>query len=143
MKLSPGRILAYVLALLSIVCVIMIYVAKSGKSENSAVGYGMIMVYVCFGITVLISLLLAAKGLVNNPKSAVRTIAGLVVLVVLFFIGKAVDGGEVTDVYKAFDIQDSGTSSSIGGVLIATWLVLGGTFALAIVASIRDFIKKI
>jgi hypothetical protein len=143
MKMTPGKILAFVLAALSLVCVIMIYMAKGGKAEKSAVGYGMIMVYISLGLAVLTSLLLAARGLYNNPKGGVKTLISLGVLAVFFVIGYVMDDKEVTETYSSFGITEGSTSGLIGGGLTATWIVLGLTFILAVGASIRDFIKRI
>lgn len=79
--------------------------------------------YALLVIAALASLILPLVSALGNPKSLVKTGAGLVILIVLYGISYAISGSEVTEVYTKFGV-DSSSSKIIGGVLTMMYLLL-------------------
>jgi len=79
----------------------------------------------------------------SNPKGAIKGIAGLALLVVLYFIGQAIAGPDteaIIETRREFDVTD-GQSSIINGSILGG-LILAGLTALAFVGSeIINFVK--
>ena len=80
-------------------------------------GYGLLV------IAALASLILPLVSALGNPKSLVKTGAGVAILLVLYGISYALSGSEVTEVYAKFGV-DSSASKVIGGVLTTMYLLL-------------------
>jgi hypothetical protein len=79
--------------------------------------------YALLGVAALASLILPLVNAIGNPKTLVKTGAGLVILLVVYGISYAISGSEVTDVYTKFGV-DAGASKTIGGVLTMMYLLL-------------------
>lgn len=140
-KLSKNIFYAITIGL-SVVFVGLILFASKGN-EGTSVSMGLVLMYILFIIAILTALILAIKGLVNNPKSAKFSFIGLVALLVMVLIGYFTDNHQVKDNYKEFGVSSESMSGLIGGSLIATWIILFGAVALTLFASVKDFIKKL
>ncbi len=77
---------------------------------------------------------------ISNPKTIAKSIIGIAVFVLIYFIGKAVSSSEVTPLYEKFNI-----SASLSGQIGALLFVMYALFVLAIltivVNEITNFFK--
>lgn len=89
--------------------------------------------YILGALAAALAILMPLIKAFDNPRSIIGTFIGLGVLAVIFFIGYAVAGNEVTAKYETFGV-DAGISQTIGGVLIMFYILLV-VAALAIVVS--------
>lgn len=93
---------------------------------------GIRFTYVLMGVGALAAIIMPLiQALSNDPKSLIKSAAGLIGIVVIYGIGYAMAGNEVTAKYVEFDV-DSGISQMVGGVLITMYIMmlaaLGGIF---------------
>lgn len=94
--------------------------------------------YVLVLVAVAGSILLPLYNSLGNPSSLKTTAIGIGALILIFIISYFLSGNEVTDVYKEFDVDASG-SKTIGGMLTMMYLLIG----LAITGIIYTEISKI
>ena len=71
--------------------------------------------YLLVFLAALGAIILPLVNALSNPKSLLKSVAGIVALGVVFLISWAVAGNEVTPLYTKFDIN-SASSQVIGGV---------------------------
>ena len=96
--------------------------------------------YALVAIAALAAIILPLINSFDDPKSLLKTGAGLVGLLVLFFIGYALSGNEVTPSYAEFNV-DAGTSKFIGGLLIMTYLLFVGAFLSILFTEVSKMFK--
>jgi len=63
------------------------------------------------------------KALSSDPKSLIKSAMGIGVIVVIYFIGYAMSGNEVTTTYAEFGV-DSVVSKRVGGLLNAMYILM-------------------
>ena len=115
----------------------------ANKNEvGGPVGLGMTLMYIMLVVTLLASIALAIKGLIQKPKSAIMFLVGLGILGVLIIIGYISDSSVLNPKWAEFGVDSVTYSRLIGGSIIATYIILVGAVALTFFASIRDFIKR-
>lgn len=127
---------------LSVILTIAIYLVKK-KDVASPIGYGLILMYILFGLAILVALVLAVKGMIDKPKAALMTGVGVGVLILLVIIGYFVDDHTLRHNYAEYGVTTEKYSGIIGGSLIATWVIMGLTILLTVYAAITDIIKKL
>ena len=64
------------------------------------------------------------QAITSNPKSLAKGAMGLGFIVVVYLIGYAMSGNEVTSSYIEFGV-DAGLSKSVGGLINAMYLLMG------------------
>jgi hypothetical protein len=139
-KLSKNIFYAVTIGL-SVILTMMILIA--GKNDvDMPVGLGMILMYILLVVTLLSSIALAIKSLLQKPKSAMMFMVGLGILTVLTIIGYFSDSAVLQPNWAEFGVDTVFYSRMIGGSIIATYIILVGAVALTFFASIRDFIKR-
>ena len=139
-KLSKNIFYAITIGL-SVIFTMMILLA--GKNDvGGPVGLGMILMYILLVVTLLSSVALAVKSLMQKPKSAMKFMVGLGILTVLITIGYFSDSAVLQPNWAEFGVDTVFYSRMIGGSIIATYIILVGAVALTFFASIRDFIKR-
>ncbi|MCX7861396.1 MAG: hypothetical protein N2449_00170 [Bacteroidales bacterium] len=87
--------------------------------------------------SVLLVLGFAIWFLVKNFKKSKNTLAGALVLIIIFLISYFISSGEV---YEKFQIGE-GLSKLIGGSLITLYIMFAGTIVVAIYAEIAKLFK--
>jgi hypothetical protein len=122
-------------------CIAIYFVSKKGV--GNMVSYGLILSYILLGLSVLVALILSAKGMVDKPKSALMSGIGLAAMIVVIVIGYSLDNHELADNYAEYGVKTKGLSGLIGGSLIATYIIMGLAVALALYAAVSDFIKRL
>jgi hypothetical protein len=116
----------------------------SGKNSVSGpVSMGLTLMYVLLILGLVAAVVLAIKGLVDKPKSAIVVGIGVGVLLVLILIGYFTDDHTLKPKWVDYGVSTEGYSGLIGGSLIATWTILALAVGLTLFASVRDFIKKL
>ena len=80
------------------------------------------------------------QALTNDPKSLLKSAAGLGAIVLIYLIGYALAGDEVTAKYVEFDV-DSGISKMVGGVLITMYIMMIVALAGALFGEAKKIIE--
>jgi hypothetical protein len=88
--------------------------------------------YLAYGMVILAAaatVILPLYNSIGQPKTLVTGGIGIAGLLVIFLIGWALSGSEVTPIYRSFGVEETG-SKVIGGMLtsmyILTWICVGG-----------------
>jgi O-antigen ligase len=84
-----------------------------------------IMLYATYGLAIFgaaLSIILPLIKSLDDPKGLMKSAAGVLGLVVLFFIAYSISGNEVAPKYEGAPFNlTPGMSQTIGGLLIATY----------------------
>ena len=86
-----------------------------------------IILYLGYALVIfaaIAALLLPLISALGNPQSLIKSGAGLLLVIVLYFIAYALSGSEVTQEYSKFDVGPE-LSKIVGGTLIMAYLLLG------------------
>lgn len=128
------------IVLVFILCFVVVMFTKTTETEVTGSMLGLGLAKILAGLAILATIALVVKNLLNNPKGAIRIGIGLLVMVIVFFIGKGMDAGET---YMVNDVLvESGTSKNVGGLLFVTY-ALGIIGAIAFVgALVMSVFKK-
>lgn len=156
--MSPKRIITiafYVLVLIiSVVGLVKIFGSSSlgttpeemlgDNGIQSGTGILIILSIVLMVIIAAVTFLLSpVLNIIQNPKGFLRSLVGVGVLLVVFLIGYAMAGEEVTPVYQSMGIDTPGKSKMIGGMLNATYaFMVFGILAYAY-SSVNSLLKQI
>lgn len=100
-----------------------------------------IALYISYGLIIVAALGAIVLPLINSlddPMSLLKTAAGLIALVAVFFIAYAIAGNEVTPVYTTHGV-DASLSKWIGGAVITMYTLI----ILAVLAIIVTEISKV
>ncbi|MCE2996854.1 MAG: hypothetical protein ACK5RG_12050 [Cyclobacteriaceae bacterium] len=105
----------------------------------SLISPGLIVCYICMGLALVASVGMPLIHAVSNPKELVKSLIGVVGLVVLFGLSYSLSGSEVS--VKAAALGTTAASSKmIGAGLILFYIVLLTSAVLAIYSLIKDII---
>ncbi len=105
----------------------------------SLISPGLIICYICMGLALVASVGMPLIHAISNPKELIKSLIGVVGLVVLFGISYTLSGSEVT--VKAAALGHTAASSKlIGAGLILFYIVLITSAVLAIYSLIKDII---
>lgn len=140
-KLVKNIYYVLVFGLSTFICLAILF--SKGSGLQKFVSSGLILMYTLILVSLLTTIVLAVKGMVDKPKSAMMTVSGLVVMGVLVAIGYFMDDHSIKSTYVQYGVETEKMSGLIGGSLIATWIILGAAVAITLVASVMDFVKKL
>jgi len=84
---------------------------------------GLYITYILFFIAAGAAILFPVLYIIQDPKGVVRSLAGVAALVVIFIVGYALSGNEVTAKYATYGVG-AGSSKLIGAGLIMFYLTL-------------------
>lgn len=108
-------------------------------SSSSGVSLGINLSIALLAIVVLGLVVSFVISIINNPKSALRSGIGLVVLGVLFLISWVVAKGELLPWYADYGVTTASFSKIISGEIIFTFILL----ILLAVAIIGSSVKRL
>ncbi|MEQ8811012.1 hypothetical protein [Imperialibacter roseus] len=94
--------------------------------------------YILVGIALLAAIILPLINALDDLSSLAMSAVGILILLVIFGLGYAISGDEVTAVYTKYDV-DAGLSKLVGGSLIMMYLLTG----VALVGIVYTEISKI
>ena len=118
--------------------------ADDERKTSDIFNFGLYAVIGLAILGVLAALVFGVIQTVSNPKGAIKGIAGLALIAVLFFVGQALAGAdtaEILDKRQTFGVTD-GQSSIINGAILGG-MILAGLTAIAFVGGeILSFIKN-
>ncbi|WP_144606660.1 hypothetical protein [Algoriphagus algorifonticola] len=80
--------------------------------------------YLLIAVGAVVSILMPLIQSLDNPKSLVKTAAGIIGIAVLFFIAYSISSNEVLPKFEAdpFNLTPAG-SQFVGGMLITTYIL--------------------
>jgi len=102
---------------------------------------GLKFTYVLLAVAIAAALFLPLiKSLTTNPASLVKGGIGLGAILVVYLIGFAMSGSEVTASYVEFGV-DSDLSKYIGGLLNAMYVLMGIALAGIVFTEVSKLVK--
>lgn len=102
-----------------------------------------IALYVSYGLIIIAALAALILPLIqsfSDPASLVKTAAGVGILLVVFFVGYALSGNEVTPIYTRWNV-DATASKWIGGTLITMYIFLAAAILGILVTEVSKVFK--
>ena len=145
--MNAKRLITYIYyGIVVLLLLIFMYRTYTIPSDNEVLqkgpaSFGLWQSYIYIGVAVLAALVLSLLGIIQKPKALIWTIAGIVVLAVLFLIGKSM----ASDVVPQAMIDDGVTLKdfqfSHAGVWVAG-IMIGLTIVLAVASSVKTMFDK-
>lgn len=98
--------------------------------------------YLLIAIGAFVSIVMPLIKSLDNPKSLLKTVVGIVGILVLFFIAYSVSSSEVLPKFEAepFNLTPGG-SQLVGGMLITTYILAIMALAGIVVTELNKAIK--
>ncbi|MEN2283529.1 hypothetical protein AAGF08_15400 [Algoriphagus sp. SE2] len=98
--------------------------------------------YLLIAIGAFVSIVMPLIKSLDNPKSLLKTVVGIVGILVLFFIAYSVSSSEVLPKFEAepFNLTPAG-SQLVGGMLITTYILAIMALAGIVVTELNKAIK--
>lgn len=141
----PG-VTALVLVFLSLLLVVLVYVGGNAESINNSAGEAMTVpkftdallywTYLLMGMALIITLLMAiinyAKGLISNPKAALKTLIPIALFILLFVIAWSLGSSERMSIIGYEGTENQGYWAQFSDMMI---YVIYALFA-AVIATI-------
>jgi hypothetical protein len=107
----------------------------------SLIGPGLVIGYIFLGVAVISSIGMPIISAIKNPAGLIKSLIGVVGLVVLFVVAYALSGSEVTTKMSAYGV-DAASSKLIGAGLIMFYVALLIAAVLAVLSLVRDIINN-
>lgn len=89
---------------------------------EQVVSVGLIIAYILVVVAALSAIVLPLINALKNPRLLAFTLGGVGIILVLFLIGYAMAGNEVTAIYIKHDVNST-ISRIIGGALISMYII--------------------
>jgi len=103
--------------------------------------YGLYLGYALVLIAALSVIILPLINAISNPKTLVRGLLGILFLGVVFLIGYAIAGSEVTTSYLEAGVDTESSSKLIGGALMTMYILIGLALVLMVYTEIVKIFK--
>jgi hypothetical protein len=89
---------------------------------ESIVNIGITLAMIMVGLAIVLAVVLPLIKSLGEPKVLIKSGIGVGVLLVIFLIGYALSGDEVTSTYASFGIDETG-SKLVGGMLTTMYIL--------------------
>ena len=109
--------------------------------QKGPASFGLWQSYIYIGIAVLAAVVLSLVGIIQKPKALLWTGGAIVVLVVLFFIGKSMASDVVPQVMADKGITLQSFQMSHAGVWVAG-VMIGLSILLAVASSVKTIFNR-
>jgi hypothetical protein len=118
-----------VLILVAAIYQIAVFLQGGSPSDSVLDGYFWVA-YIAFFLAVVLAILFPIIQIIGNPKAAIRTLLGVVVLVILWFVAYALSD----NTFSASELETMGTTADISKIVGAGLIYTYFVFAMAILA---------
>jgi hypothetical protein len=140
------NILLWVLALVSVVICVYVFVECGNPDVTkegmmAAINPMLVWSYILVGIAAAAAVLLPLPQVIQNPKSALGILAGLVAFAVVVGLAYAFASGDPLPFTQGHDAVSEGTIKFTDVNLIAVYIMLGATILVTLATSIINIFK--
>lgn len=143
------RIIAIALVAVVLVLLVMMFINsdtfKTASPEALAspiINGFMYLAYIALAIAVVVTLIFPIVQMISNPKSAIKALIGIGVVVILGFVCYFVSSNELTvQQLEKYNITEN-TSVLVGAGIYLAYVILALTVVATIFMSVRGNIKK-
>lgn len=109
--------------------------------EGFIAQYGLILSYILTVLGVVLAIVFPLISSFDEPKKLVKSLIGLGILIVVFGIGYAISGSEVTSKYIEAGVTTAGLSKMLGGMLTMVYILMGIAVAGIVYTELNKAIK--
>jgi hypothetical protein len=139
--MSRDKIIRYAYyGLVVVLAIIGFAMILNGGSDNPKVSFALAQGFIYILIAAGLALVFAVLGLVSNFKANLKNIIGFAVLIVAFFIFKAMASTEVSMQMADNGITSGMLSSSEAGIMVSLFLILAA-IVLTIISGVRNILE--
>ncbi|MDX5321656.1 MAG: hypothetical protein LPK45_11015 [Bacteroidota bacterium] len=128
-------------AIVALICLYLAYAVYSGNSVESGAGFGLTMTYILAIVAVGASIVFPVIYMISHPKSAVRALIGIGLILVIFGLGWALSGDEILISYEKVGFTSPSASKLVGGALKMMYMVIAVVLGATIYSEVRKLIK--
>ena len=129
------------IALAVIMQVIVLIQGEEGVKTSSILDNYALVAYVALGIGVVLAILFPVIFMIQNPKNALKVLAGLVVLAIIGFICYSISENTF-NIVQLEDLETTAeTSKMVGAALYFTYIVGGLSVVTILFSGIAGFFK--
>lgn len=102
---------------------------------------GLWTAYLLLGFGLVFAIVMPfVQALIQDPKSLIKSAVGLVGILIIFGIGYAIAGDEVTPKYAEFGV-DSGLSNTVGGLLNTMYILMFTAIVGIVITEVSGLVK--
>ncbi len=109
--------------------------------ESFFTGPALYIAYVLVAVATVAAFLGPVLSSLNDPKSILKSLVGIGILVLLFFVGFALSDNDMQPKWATDFNVNPGISKNIGGALIMTYIMFILAFVGIVVSEISKFFK--
>lgn len=118
-----------------------VWLSGSSVSQESGVSIGLIISYVLLGLAAVGTIIASILNIIQNPKSGIKSLASIVLIIVIFFIGYAISKGELANGYERYGVETANFSKLIDAGLYLFYALISITVGGIIVTELISVIK--
>lgn len=136
------KIISVILILLAVVFQVMVLVQGEENLSTSLMDNYAYLTYITLALTAVLAIVFPIIFMFMNPKSAVKILISLAILVVIGFIAYAIAGNEF-DVQRLQELETTAeTSRYVGAALLFTYLIGGLAVISMLVSGVSSIFRK-
>lgn len=121
--------------------VVILYQGGGDEVSASVLDGYFYVAYAAFGISLVLAIIFPIIQMASNPKGAIRSLIGLGIAVVLWFVASAFSSNEFSAEYLEKMMITADTSVMVGTGLIYTYFIFGLAILSIIYASVSSLFK--
>lgn len=140
MKYLP--IIKYVLLIVSAVLILIGAVQGSADNESAALNTMLVWSFIMVILTIALTIIMPLFAVFQNPKSAVRSLIGLGVIVVVFLVSYALSNDTPIPLASGKVIDDSFSLKFSDTALYATYIAFAGVVLSILYGELYKVFKK-
>lgn len=145
--MNSKKVFTYVFYIIILVALVIFAIRTYGvpneakELQKGPASFGLWIAYIAGGIAILAAIVLSLIGIIQRPKALIWTVGGIVVLLILTFIGKAMASDNISQAMIDKGITLGEFQYSHAGVWVAG-VMIGLSILLAIASSVRTIFEK-
>jgi hypothetical protein len=118
-----------------------IWFTDSTASQDTGSSVGLILSYILLGLAALGTLVASVLNIVHNPKTGIKTLVSIVIILAIFGISYAISKGEVNLTYEKYGVETSNYSKLIDAGLYLFYTLITVTVVGIIATEVINMVK--
>lgn len=129
--------------LITLICVYLTYAIYISPENNvdTGAGFGITITFILSIISIAAAVIFPVVYMISHPKSAMRALVGVVLMIVVFGLGYALSGDEITVAYEKVGFDSAGASKLVGGSLKMMYIMIAAVLAVTVFSEVRKLFK--
>ncbi|MBI1223564.1 MAG: hypothetical protein GC180_13260 [Bacteroidetes bacterium] len=129
-------------ALVALICLYIVYaIYVSDSSVVTGAGFGITVTFILSVIAAGAAIVFPIISMISHPKSAIRALIGVGLIVVVFLIGYLVAGNEILISYERVGFTSPSASKMVGGALNMMYMAIVAVLGVTIYAEVKNLMK--